>query len=68
MQFLLEPVTRYALVVARYNENLEWLSELSHDPKWDIHIYNDGESNIHTYGLKYYTEHRGDKNTVNCLL
>lgn len=37
-----EPSKRYAIVVARYQEDIRWMSYLGRRPGWDVFVYNDG--------------------------
>lgn len=37
-----ESSKRYAIVVARYQEDIRWMSYLGRRPGWDIFLYNDG--------------------------
>jgi len=37
-----ESSKRYAIVVARYKEDIRWMSYLGRRPGWDIFVYNDG--------------------------
>lgn len=39
-----EPSKKYAIVVARYQEDIRWMSYLGQRPNWDIIVYNDGPS------------------------
>jgi hypothetical protein len=59
---ILEKVTikkKFALVVARYKEDIEWLSYLARNPEWEVHIYNDGDD-LDPFYSSYFTIHKGD--------
>lgn len=48
------------LIVARYNENINWLSYLTRKPNWEVHVYNDGGKIDETYSKDMHVK-RGDK-------
>lgn len=35
-------MAKYAIVVARYMEDIRWMSYLGRRPEWDVIVYNDG--------------------------
>lgn len=47
-----------ALVVARYQEDIRWMSYLGRN--WDVHVYNDGPE-LNPYFSNNFTVHAGDK-------
>lgn len=55
-----ESKKKYALVVARYKEDLGWLYIFARKPEWDIHVYNDGPP-LDPHLASYLTVHQGDK-------
>ena len=50
---------RYAIVVARYQEDIRWLSYLGRKPEWDVFVYNDGPL-LDPYFTPNFTIHEGD--------
>ena len=50
---------RYAIVVARYQEDIRWLSYLGRNPEWDVFVYNDGPS-LDPYFTPNFTIYEGD--------
>ena len=50
---------KIALVVARYKEDIKWLSYLARNPQWEVHIYNDGDD-LDPFYSSYFTIHKGD--------
>lgn len=50
---------RCAIVVARYNEDIRWMSYLGRRQDWDVFIYNDGPP-LDTYFTPNFTIYKGD--------
>jgi len=51
---------KYAIVVARYKEDIRWMSYLGRRPEWDVIVYNDGPD-LDPYYTPNFTIHKGDR-------
>jgi hypothetical protein len=51
---------RYAIVIARYLEDIRWMSYLGRRPEWDVIVYNDGPD-LDPYYTPNFTIHKGDR-------
>jgi len=52
-------MAQYAIVVARYKEDIRWLSYLGRKPEWDVFVYNDGPP-LDPYFTPNFTVYQGD--------
>jgi len=52
--------TKCALIVARYQEDIRWMSYLGRTNDWDVHVYNDGPE-LNPYFSTNFKVHAGDK-------
>jgi len=52
-------MAKYAIVVARYKEDIRWMSYLGRKPEWDVFVYNDGPP-LDSYFTPNFTIHKGD--------
>lgn len=52
-------MSKYALVIARYKEDIRWVSYLGRKPDWDVFVYNDGPP-LEPYFTPNFNIRKGD--------